>query len=297
MAEVKHYRQESMDTDKAINDKTQKAICPICPHRCALNEGQHGLCRARVAKDGIVIAENYGKITAINLDPIEKKPLAFFHPGSYVLSVGSYGCNLRCPFCQNHEISQASLSRVPVDQSSPQELTDLAINLKPRGNIGLAFTYNEPLVGYEFVKDTCALAKQAELSTVVVTNGMINPEPLMALLPFIDAMNIDLKGFTQSFYERCGGYLQTVKDTIKASASRCHVEVTCLVVPGMNDSLEEIDNLSSWLASVNPDIILHLSRFFPRFKMTNAPPTDINLLRQMKEIASSHLKHVLLGNV
>ncbi|HPE16620.1 MAG TPA: radical SAM protein, partial [Oscillospiraceae bacterium] len=211
-----------------------KAVCPICPHHCALEEGQTGLCRARTNTGGVVTANNYARLTSLALDPIEKKPLRRFYPGSSILSAGSYGCNLRCPFCQNCEISMADAG-IQTVTVQPEELVRRALALVPRGNIGLAFTYNEPLVGYEYVRDCARLAHEAELKTVLVTNGTVCREPLLALLPDIDAMNIDLKGFTQRFYDLVGGDLETVREAIALSASRCHVEVTTLIIPGEND--------------------------------------------------------------
>ncbi|MDD4396783.1 MAG: AmmeMemoRadiSam system radical SAM enzyme [Sphaerochaetaceae bacterium] len=274
-----------------------KAVCKLCPHRCALEEGQLGMCQARYAKAGKVVSQNYGRITALNLDPIEKKPLAMFFPGSMILSVGSYGCNLRCPFCQNSEISQAGFDDIRTEECLPKDLVQSALNLRSRGNIGVAFTYNEPLVGYEYVLDASRMLKDAGLKTVIVTNGMINRDPMEKLLPYVDAMNIDLKGFTQKFYDKCCGDLEAVKSTIALCQESCHVEVTFLVVPGMNDSLEEMDDLSNWLGSLNPDIVLHITRFFPSYRMQDAEPTDVELMKQMKTIAQTHLKHVFLGNV
>ena len=224
--------------EEACGLGADRAVCPICPHACALVEGQTGLCRARVAEGGEVVDANYGRITSLALDPIEKKPLARFRPGSKVLSVGSYGCNLRCPFCQNASIACAGERDVPWREIAPAELVDAAASLVTEGNIGLAFTYNEPLVGLEFVRDTARLAHERGLVNVLVSNGYVNDGPLHEVAPFIDAANIDLKGFTQSFYDLVGGDLATVKHTIEvlAATPSCHLEVTTLVIPGLNDS-------------------------------------------------------------
>lgn len=271
------------------------AVCPVCFHHCALEEGQTGLCRARVNQGGTVICANYGQLTALNLDPVEKKPLRRFCPGKLILSAGSYGCNLRCPFCQNAEISMADESAGTLDVS-PEELVQKALDLVPQGNIGLAFTYNEPLVGWEYVRDCAKLAHTRSLKTVAVTNGTICREPLLSLLPEIDAMNIDLKGFTQRYYSLLGGDLDTVKETITLAAPRCHVEVTTLIVPGENDTEEEMDALSSWLAGVDPEIPLHVSRFFPRFRMRDRGPTPPETVYRLCAAAQRHLKWVYPGN-
>ena len=273
-----------------------KSVCEICPHHCALEVGQTGLCRARRNSGGRVVCENYGKVTSLSLDPIEKKPLRRFYPGAKILSVGSYGCNLRCPFCQNSTISMADGEHARIVEVSPEGLAEKAEELVVRGNIGIAYTYNEPLVGYEFVRDCAALVKERGLKNVAVTNGCICEEPLIELLPLIDAMNIDLKGFTGRFYKMVGGDLKTVMRTIERSAKSCHVEVTTLVIPGENDSEEEMDALSGWLASVDAEIPLHVTRFFPCFHMTDRGPTPVETVYRLAEIARGHLRYVYEGN-
>lgn len=274
-----------------------KAICPLCPHHCALDEGALGLCRARRAREGQVICENYGRVTSLALDPIEKKPLARFHPDSFILSVGGYGCNLSCPFCQNADISFATAESCYWTEYTPEKLVRRACELREsEANIGIAFTYNEPLIGYEFVLDTARLAKEHDLLCVVVTNGMLCDQPLRALLPFVDAFNIDLKTFSQASYRKLGGDLECVKETIRTSAAAAHVEVTTLVVPGFNDSEDEIDALSSWLADIDPTIPYHLSRFFPCFKMSDAQPTPIADVHRLAALAREHLDFVYTGN-
>lgn len=274
-----------------------KTQCTICPHHCSLDEGQRGLCKARMNISGRITCENYGKLTAIALDPIEKKPLRRFHPGSFILSVGSYGCNLRCLFCQNSEISMNSGERLHIEKVSPEELVEYALKMKNRGNIGIAYTYNEPLVSYEYVRDCSALARQKGLKNVVVTNGYICEEPLLELLPLIDAMNIDLKAFTDSFYRKMRGDPETVKNTIRHASKACHVEVTTLIIPGENDSEEEMEQLSSWLAGVDEEIPYHISRFFPRFEMQDRGPTPVEKIYRLADIARKHLKYVYEGNV
>lgn len=274
-----------------------KAICPICPQHCALEEGQSGLCRARKNIAGTVTAVNYGHLTSIAVDPVEKKPFRRWYPGKFILSVGSYGCNLHCPFCQNDAISQAG-AEAPGTDVTPEALVTLAqqLNHGPRGNLGVAFTYNEPLVGYEYVRDAAKLLRQAGLKTALVTNGMICREPLAALLPYIDAMNIDLKGWGSEFYQWLSGDLGTVQATIAQAAVVCHVEVTTLIIPDKNDDEAAMAQEAAWLASLSPDLPLHISRFFPRFQMQAAQPTPVAMIERLCTIARKHLKYVYAGN-
>lgn len=271
------------------------AQCRICPRRCRLEEGQTGFCRARTNVAGKVVQSGYGRLCAIALDPIEKKPLARFHPGSRILSVGGFGCNLRCPFCQNSDISMAD-SSAPSRSYTPRELVDAALSLKDRGNIGIAYTYNEPLVGFEFLYDCARLAKEEGLLNVVVSNGMICERPLLELLDYIDAANFDLKGFTQDFYDLVGGELETVKRTIELASRRCHVEVTTLIIPGLNDSDGQMRREAEYLASLGGDIPLHISRFFPRYRMLDRPPTPVETIYRLKAVAQESLKYVYAGN-
>lgn len=275
-----------------------RATCEICPHGCTLTEGQTGLCRARIAVGGRVVDGNYGRVTSLALDPIEKKPLARFCPGSNVLSVGSYGCNLRCPFCQNASIACAGARDVPWREMTPAELVDAAAALQSEGNIGIAFTYNEPLVGFEFVRDTARLARQRGLATVLVSNGYVNDDPLREIAPLIDAANIDLKGFTQEFYDFVGGDLDTVKHTIEVLAATpgCHVEVTTLIIPGLNDSEREVAEAAQWLASLSPDIPYHLTRFFPCHHLTDRPATSPETIHHLADVARRYLNYVYVGN-
>ena len=270
--------------------------CEICPHHCRLDAGEIGKCRARINDGEKITALNYGKVTSLALDPIEKKPLYRFFPGSWILSVGSYGCNLNCPFCQNFEISMAD-SKFPTRTISPAELADIALELYYKEkNIGVAFTYNEPFISYEFVRDTSEILQKIGLKSVLVTNGTVASGALQKILPLIDAMNIDLKGFSQEIYDWLDGDFETVKNTIQIAAQSCHVEVTTLIVPGMNDSENDMRAESKWLASVSPEIPLHISRFFPRYKVTDRPPTDIKKVYRLAEIAQENLKYVYTGN-
>lgn len=270
--------------------------CELCFHHCHLEEGQTGFCRARICRNGAVVLLNYGKLTSLALDPIEKKPLRRFHPGSLILSVGSFGCNLRCPFCQNHEISMAGEAEIQTVKVSPAQLAAKASELRAHGNIGVAYTYNEPLVSYEYVRDCAELVHEQGMVNVLVTNGTIEEGPWRALLPLIDAANIDLKGFTPAWYRRLGGDSETVKRSIALAAERCHVEVTTLLIPGENDSAEEIRALAQWLAAVSQSIPLHLSRFFPQYKMTDRPPTPVEQVYRLAEAAREYLSYVYTGN-
>lgn len=273
-----------------------KQICRVCMHHCSLEPGQTGLCRARKNEGGKIICANYGQITSLALDPIEKKPLRMFHPGSLVLSAGSFGCNLRCPFCQNHGISMAGAEETGAAYLSPEILAEKALELKAQGNIGLAFTYNEPLVGWEYVRDTARLAREMGMSNVMVTNGTASLDVLEEILPYIDAMNIDLKAFRGETYRRLGGDLETVKEFITRAAKGCHVELTTLIVPGINDSTEEMEEEARWIASVNRNIPLHVTRFFPRYHLNDRNATDVEAVYRLAEAAGNYLEHAFVGN-
>ena len=212
-----------------------------------------------------------------------------------VLSVGSFGCNLHCLFCQNAEIAAAG-AEADTQDWTPDRLVQQALRLRDRGNIGVADTYNEPLVGYEYVRDCAELVHEAGLYNVLVTNGTIEETPWRTLVPLIDAVNIDLKGFTDAWYRRLGGDLETVKRSIVLAAQSCHVEVTTLVVPGENDSEREMRALSAWLASVGPEIPLHVSRFFPRHRMQDRLPTPVQTVYHLAEVAREKLRYVYTGN-
>ncbi len=274
-----------------------RIVCQVCPHHCALREGAVGRCRARKCVGGKITCINYGKITSLALDPIEKKPLYYFYPGSRIVSVGSFGCNLSCPFCQNHEIAAAGAREARyVRDMTPEEICEIAEETRDRGNIGVAYTYNEALVGYEFVRDTARLVHEAGMKNVLVTNGTAELPILEELLPYIDAMNIDLKAFRPELYKWLGGDLQTVMNFITRAAQESHVELTSLIVPGKNDSLEDMEREAAWIAGIDPDIPLHITRYFPRHRMSE-PPTRVSVMRELKSVAERHLSRVLLGNV
>ncbi|SFG44530.1 AmmeMemoRadiSam system radical SAM enzyme [Oribacterium sp. WCC10] len=284
------------------------AECNVCFRHCHIEEGMYGFCGVRTCRDGIIVPGNYGKITSIALDPIEKKPLRRFYPGSMIVSVGSYGCNLRCPFCQNYRISWSEEAEQCSSQAqyiSPEELCRIAVAEKTYGNIGVAFTYNEPLIFYEYVLDTAVLLKKENLKTVLVTNGMADVSAVNELFLYVDAMNIDLKGFTDHYYENLlKGNRQMVMDFIREAVKHCHVEITTLIIPGENDTDEEIFELSRWISGLtdgegNPvgrSVPLHLSRFFPKFHMTDRDATAVDNVYRLKTVAEQNLKYVYTGN-
>ncbi len=284
------------------------ARCEVCFRHCEIKEDAIGFCGARTCRDGKVVAANYARITSLALDPIEKKPLNRFYPGSLILSVGSYGCNLRCPFCQNHEISWSERAWQFADEAEylpPESLVEIARSYQKRGNIGIAFTYNEPLIGYEYVIDAAKLAHEADLKTVLVTNGTAQLPVLEELAPYVDAMNIDLKGFTDHYYnDVLKGNRKMVMDFIARAVQVCHVELTCLVVPGENDSEDEIRQMTEWIASltdadgkqIGMDVPLHITRFFPRFHMQDRNATDVRQIRYLVQAAQEKLRYVYRGN-
>ena len=247
-----------------------------------------------------MVDDNYGRLTSIAMDPIEKKPIAEWRPGGTVLSVGSYGCNLRCPFCQNWEISQAGAEEVPWREVSPEELVALAVEARHRDArmLGIAYTYNEPLMGWEYVRDTARLAHAAGLANVLVSNGCACGQVIDELAPLIDAANIDLKSFSPDYYRMCGGDLERVKQTIVRLAAEptCHLEVTTLAVTDANDSEAEMDEIAAWLAGVDPQIVLHVTRFFPRWRMQDRGPTPVDRVYRLADVARRHLTHVHVGN-
>lgn len=278
------------------NLDTNQVDCFLCPHFCSLSEGKTGLCKVRKNICNTLHSMNYGKVTSIALDPIEKKPLYHFKPGTNILSIGSFGCNMGCQFCQNYRISQQVLN---TEEVNPEDILALVENDELENNIGLAFTYNEPFIWYEYMVDVAKMVKEIrpDKAIVVVTNGYINPGPLEALLPYVDAFNIDLKSYQDSFYQRlCGASLEPVLKTIEHASRKAHVEVTTLMIPGENDSFEEVEQIAKFLSSIDPNIPLHLSRYFPNYKMST-PATDIIQIRRAREMAKKYLKYVYIGNI
>ncbi len=278
--------------------ENNNVLCELCPWDCKLEAGQTGVCKVRTNENGKLITSVYNRVAALGTDPIEKKPLYHFYPGKNILSIGEVGCNLHCNFCQNHTISQCYASKFEGfhNITSKKIVTEA---LKTWNNIGIAYTYNEPITFYKFMLDTAKLAHQHKLKNVVVSNGYINSEPLKKLLPFIDAFNIDLKAFTNEFYQKqTRGKLQPVLNSLKTIAkSNSHLEITNLVIPNLNDDENEFEKMVIWIVSeLGEQTPLHLSRYFPQHKM-HQPPTSIKKLETLYDIAKQHLQHVYLGNV
>ena len=264
--------------------------CRLCPHLCKINKENVGKCGVRKNKNGELISLNYGKISGLHLDPIEKKPIHFYLEGTQTLSVGSFGCNFRCPFCQNHIIAK---SIPPTRRMSPKEIVEEAVR---KGVPSISYTYNEPTVFYEMVLETAKLGKKRGLKNILVTNGYIEKEPLEELIPFIDGANVDLKGFNPQIYQEVfGGDLDVVKRNIAYFQQNLHLEITTLVVTGINDRKEELTGLFHWLASISPEIPLHLNRYYPSYQY-HADPTDIDFLLEMKGEAEKVLNRVRCGN-
>lgn len=275
------------------NKKGDAAECLLCPHNCVLKEGKAGICGVRENKGGILYSSIYGEVTSTAMDPMEKKPLYHFYPGTEIYSIGTKGCNLKCPFCQNWSISQDLQAR-----SSYRTPDDTVRSAVASGSVGIAYTYSEPTVWFEYVKDTALLAKKKGLKNVLVTNGFINPEPLAEFCGFIDAMNIDLKCYNADVYRSTlKGGLEAVKNSIrKAYELGCFIEITTLIVPGINDNLDELAGIAGFLASIDKRIPWHLSRYYPSYKYSK-PATDVDFLTEAWETAIEILDYVFTGNV
>lgn len=286
MKEAMFYESE-METP----NPSSICFCKLCPHFCKIPPGARGRCGVRRNARGVLEAESYGRLTSIALDPIEKKPLYLFGRGM-ILSIGSYGCNFHCSFCQNHPISFGSLETVKAHERTPEAVCARAVQLRDHGNLGVAYTYNEPFISYEYVYDCSRLVRESGLKNVLVTNGFVTPEPLETLLPFIDALNIDLKSFDAGFYNDIGGEISAVKKTIALAAKYAHVEVTTLIIPQKNDSVEEMGALAAWLASVDPEIPLHITRFRPMHKLADREATTSEHISPLKIVAEKDLKYV-----
>jgi pyruvate formate lyase activating enzyme len=275
-----------------------KVQCLLCPHTCTLYEGKTGKCGVRRNVNAELITEIYGKVSAIHYDPIEKKPLYHFHPGNIILSIGSIGCNLSCSFCQNCDISQASVSGFPwLKDHTSDDIVHMAAGRV--GNLGIAFTYNEPIISYEYMLEVARLAKGRGMKTAMISNGYINPDPLLDLLPFMDAFNIDLKSFRDEFYKiHTGASLAPVLDSLKMiNEAGKHLEITNLVIPGLNDDRAVFAEMIDWIATeLGMYTVLHLSRYFPHHKLT-IDPTPVDTLRDLYALANKKLPYVYLGNV
>lgn len=286
--------QEALFYKKYENDRVQ---CILCPHECTLKPGKTGNCKVRENKDGVLITHVYNKVSALNIDPVEKKPLYHFYPGKKILSIGEVGCNLHCRFCQNHHISQCFATKFSGFQPLTSEQLVAKALLIP-DNAGIAYTYNEPFTFYEFMYDTARLAQSKGLKNAAVSNGFINPGPLREILPLIDAFNIDLKAFDKKFYKKqAKGKLKPVLKTLKIIARNGnHLEITNLVIPELNDDETNFEEMVKWISGeLGPHVPLHLSRYFPQYKLT-LPPTPPETLNRLFLIAKKHLKYVYIGN-
>ena len=268
--------------------------CRLCPWHCRIRPDKTGRCGVRQNVAGVLRSLNYAEATSITLDPIEKKPLYHFYPGRDILSLGTFGCNLSCLFCQNWSISHG---RPATQHLEPRQALDLARQEQTRAdNIGIAYTYNEPTIWYEYVYDTARLVHEAGMQNVLVTNGIIEEEPLRELLPYVGAMNVDIKAWSEEFYRKlCGGEAWPARRTVEIAAQHCHVEITILIIPGHNDSDEELGAIFDWAASVRPDLPVHLSRYHPAFKL-EAPATPTATLQRAYNLARARLQYVYVGN-
>jgi len=286
MREALYYQRE--------NDKI---LCLLCPQHCRLKEGQEGVCGVRRVEDGKLLALNYGRYGALAVDPIEKKPLYHFYPGWEILSLGTVGCNLHCSFCQNWELARGRRP-VAMETITPAELLKFLQSCSHRQQLGVSYTYNEPFIWYEFVRDASEVMAGAGYKNVLVTNGMINAEPLAELLPFVHGMNVDIKAFSDGFYRRhCRGKgLQEVLGAVEQALPHCHVEVTYLIITTLNDSAAEIGKFIDWAASLDREMPVHFSRYFPAHRL-DLPATPVETLRQAYERAREKLSYVYLGNV
>ncbi|PTL33762.1 AmmeMemoRadiSam system radical SAM enzyme [Prevotella sp. oral taxon 376] len=272
--------------------------CTLCPHGCLLAEGERGRCGSRRNLEGTLVSEVYAHPCAVAVDPVEKKPLAEFHPGTKCLSLACTGCNLQCLNCQNHDISQAHPGKTDCYELTPEQAVDLALK---HHTPGIAYTYTEPLTWYEYTYDTATLAHEKGLWNILVSAGFINPDPLDKLIPYIDAANIDLKAFSDDIYRKvCGARLQPVLDTLLSlHGAGVHLEITNLLIPGVNDDMELVRGMCRWLVENKlGDCPLHFSRFFPQYKMRNTLPTPGKTLFDARDIARGEsIRKVYLGNL
>jgi len=275
-----------------IKNENSSVTCKLCPHYCNINKDSLGLCRVRKNLNGTLYSLNYEKTVAINIDPIEKKPLYHFYPNKKTLSIATTSCNFHCQFCQNSEISQYYHAGSKITANDI-----LSICLSNDIKI-VSFTYTEPTIWFEFILDTCKILKNYDVKTVLITNGYINENPLKELLKFVDAMNVDVKSFNDKFYRIiCGGKLQPVLKTISTAFSQnVHLEITNLIIPNLNDNQSEFGNLIKFISEISTDIPLHISRYFPSYKLKNSP-TPISTLIKFLEIAHKKLNYVYLGNI
>ncbi|MCX6747109.1 MAG: AmmeMemoRadiSam system radical SAM enzyme [Candidatus Pacearchaeota archaeon] len=274
-----------------------KVRCLACSHKCLISKDKTGICGVRKNIDGKLFLLVYGKVASMNVDPIEKKPLYHFLPRTTSFSIGTVGCNFKCDFCQNYDISQVSKQGIIFGKEiKPEEIVEKAIKNRCKS---ISYTYNEPAIFIEFVKDTAILAKKRGLKNVLVTNGFFSKESFDYISNYVDAMNIDLKSFSEDFYRKyCGGRLKSVLETIKRAHEKgIHIELTTLVIPGLNDSDKEFEKIARFIASISDSIPWHISRFFPMYRMLNKPITPIESMNRAYKIGKKYLKYVHLGNI
>jgi len=272
--------------------------CTVCPRKCVIQPGKQGFCGVKENRDGKLVSLTYGELTAIAIDPIEKKPLAHFYPGSRSLSISSVGCSFTCPWCQNWHLSASKPGQLTTRYASPGEVVRMA---ERQECASIAYTYNEPLINLDYVEDVARLAKKKDIKNVLVTNGYISKEALGKVVDVIDAANVDWKAFNAPFYkEHCGGDLQDVLDaTVEMKRSGVHIEVTFLVIPETNDDEDETRSMARFLVEkLGPDTPLHLSRFFPHHEFNHLPSTPVSTLYRAREIALEEgVEYVYVGNV
>jgi pyruvate formate lyase activating enzyme len=284
-------KKQALYFTKLNNNKVQ---CTLCPHNCIIAENNSGICGVRTNKQGILYSEIYGLCSSCALDPIEKKPLYEFYPKTKILSLGTKSCNFSCLFCQNWEIAQ-EYKNIVLKEISPKQAVELAIKYN---SVGIAYTYNEPTIWYEYVLDTSKLAQKNNLKNILVTNGYINQEPLKQLLPYIDAMNIDIKSMSEDFYKKyCNATLEPVLQTAKLAKQSTHIEITNLIIPTLNDKKQDFEQLGLWIKeNLGKDTPLHISRYFPCYKL-EISPTPIETLNMARDILLNYIDKVFIGNV
>ena len=287
--------KEAMYYEKIDEDTIQ---CHLCPRNCVLKNGMRGFCRAREPREGKHYSLVYGNPTAVHIDPIEKKPLFHFLPGTTAFSIATAGCNFRCKYCQNWEISQFPPEETFNYYLAPEEIVDKTTS---SGCLTIAYTYTEPSIFYEYMLDTAKIAKTKGIRNIYHSNGSLNPEPVEELSLYLDAANIDLKGFTQEFYSKISeGYLDTVLNTLKIlKKNRVHVEITNLVIPSYNDDIETVRKMCQWIRDeLGGDVPIHFSRFYPTFRLKNVAPTPVKTLEKIRNVALQEgLQYVYIGNV
>jgi pyruvate formate lyase activating enzyme len=272
--------------------------CTLCPHNCKIIEDKTGLCKVRKNVDGKLMSLVYGKAVAVNVDPIEKKPLYHFMPGTKSLSIGTVGCNLFCSHCQNWDIARGTPESIPAIDLTPKQVIEMA---KEKGVETISYTYNEPTVFFEYALECAKLAKKEGIKNIIVTNGFINKEPAEEFIKYMDAANVDLKAFNDDFYKKiCGGKLSVVLDTLKLfhkNKDKIWIEITNLIIDGKNDLTKEVDKMCKWIKeNLSSDVPIHFSRSFPMYKMQDISPTPENTLIRVRNIAMKYLNYVYIGN-